>query len=262
MTYEGENNVLIQQTGKYLIDHLQKKLAGKPISSPLNTVQFLNDLESFQTAKCSATSEQDFYNPSVYLHAFQVRVACLLLASGMKLQEEVAKNQDLFFAWNQSQVFHVHSTAKAYIELLCLQISIERIQQIQVIFSSSYISTQNHHQDQSIKSVLLNLCHLFALSRMEADLGTFRENDYLNCQQTKWIRNAILHLCDILKKEMVSLVDAVAPPDQILGSALGYSDGYVYKHLWNAAITSKAAFERPSWWHHIKAGSIPGSRKS
>jgi acyl-CoA oxidase len=34
-TWEGENNVLIQQTTKYVLDNFQKALQGKEIKSPL-----------------------------------------------------------------------------------------------------------------------------------------------------------------------------------------------------------------------------------
>lgn len=112
----------------------------------------------------------------------------------------------------------------------------------------------------SLKNVLLSLCHLFALSRMEVDLANFRENDYVNSSQTQYLKSAILSLCNLLKKDIVSLVDAMAPPDSILYSSLGASDGYVYKHLWNHAITGKENLERASWWSLIQQGSQPRSR--
>lgn len=44
-------------------------------------------------------------------------------------------------------------------------------------------------------------------------------------QPAQHIREAILSLCRELKPEAVSLVDAVAPPDFILNSPIGKSDG-------------------------------------
>jgi hypothetical protein len=39
-TWEGENNVLIQQTTKYILQNLQKSMKGKEVKSPL--LKFFN----------------------------------------------------------------------------------------------------------------------------------------------------------------------------------------------------------------------------
>jgi acyl-CoA oxidase len=41
-TWEGENNVLIQQTTKYVMDNLRAAMMGKPIKSPL--LQFFSNV--------------------------------------------------------------------------------------------------------------------------------------------------------------------------------------------------------------------------
>lgn len=41
------------------------------------------------------------------------------------------------------------------------------------------------------------------------------------------LREAILQLCSQLKPESVALADVIAPPDFVLNSALGRSDGQV-----------------------------------
>lgn len=43
------------------------------------------------------------------------------------------------------------------------------------------------------------------------------------------IKEEIVNLCSILKDDAVALVDVLAPPDFILNSALGMSDGRVSK---------------------------------
>ncbi len=41
-TWEGENNVLIQQTTKYILQNLQKGMKGKEVRSPL--LKFFNEV--------------------------------------------------------------------------------------------------------------------------------------------------------------------------------------------------------------------------
>lgn len=43
------------------------------------------------------------------------------------------------------------------------------------------------------------------------------------------IRNSIIRLCDDLKNDAVALVDAIAPPDFVLNSAIGRADGEVMR---------------------------------
>lgn len=82
-----------------------------------------------------------------------------------------------------------------------------------------------------------------ALSRIEADLGNFRNDDFISSAQAKLVKNAVLKLCQEVKKNAIAFVDAVAPPDAILCSPIGKSDGEVYKNLYNAIITAPGAFE-------------------
>jgi acyl-CoA oxidase len=65
------------------------------------------------------------------------------------------------------------------------------------------------------------------------------------------IRDGILDLFSKLKPEAVALVDVLAPPDFVLNSVLGKSDGKVYQNLQAALFQSPKTFERPLWWRDI-----------
>lgn len=65
------------------------------------------------------------------------------------------------------------------------------------------------------------------------------------------IRDGVLSLCSSLKPEAVSLVDALAPPDFVLNSALGQSDGQIYKNIQASIFQAPGALARPSWWQEI-----------
>jgi len=88
------------------------------------------------------------------------------------------------------------------------------------------------------------------------------------------LRECIIKLCKDLKPEAVALVDALAPPDFILNSVLGASNGdvsigyfeiisrfripnlffcfgQVYKNLQASLFSNPGVFERPSWWEEV-----------
>jgi acyl-CoA oxidase len=58
------------------------------------------------------------------------------------------------------------------------------------------------------------------------------------------IKDTIIELCKEMKNDAIGLVDAMAPPDYVINSALGESNGLVYKNLYNSMIQSNGAFER------------------
>lgn len=43
-----------------------------------------------------------------------------------------------------------------------------------------------------------------------------------------YIREEMRKLCDELKHETIGVVDAIAPPDELLGAPIGASDGDIY----------------------------------
>ena len=58
------------------------------------------------------------------------------------------------------------------------------------------------------------------------------------------IRETTLELCGEMKNDAIALVDAMAPPDYVLNSALGDSTGNAYKKLYNSMIQSEGSMQR------------------
>jgi hypothetical protein len=76
---------------------------------------------------------------------------------------------------------------------------------------------------------------LFALVQLERDMVYLRENDFISSESCDLIRNEILELNNNLKDHAVTICDAISPPDEVLGSPLGHSDGKVieFKIIFN-----------------------------
>lgn len=79
-----------------------------------------------------------------------------------------------------------------------------------------------------IKLILTQLVSLYGLWSLEKHLSTLYKGGYINGEKPAiLIQETILKLCKNIKDDAVSLVDVIAPPDCVLNSVLGNSDGLV-----------------------------------
>ncbi|XP_041638400.1 peroxisomal acyl-coenzyme A oxidase 3 [Cheilinus undulatus] len=104
-TYEGDNNVLLQQTSNYLLSWLHaKQHDGVKIESPLHTVDFLDDYHRILQNKFTAATLDECMEPSVSVSAYRWLVCFLLVESQKRLQQQRDAGLDDFEARNNSQV--------------------------------------------------------------------------------------------------------------------------------------------------------------
>eukprot|EP01114_Cavostelium_apophysatum_P005224 TRINITY_DN1598_c0_g1_i4.p1 TRINITY_DN1598_c0_g1~~TRINITY_DN1598_c0_g1_i4.p1 ORF type:complete len:722 (-),score=135.85 TRINITY_DN1598_c0_g1_i4:45-2210(-) len=246
LTYEGDNFVLIQQTSRYLIDQYQRKLSGKRMNDPLNTVAPWLD-ENLLESKSAATSTADFFNSDVYLRTMLYRIALSVHNAAQVLQESLGEGKSSFEAWNDVQVFYLHNAAKAYIEWIIVR---------------HFVRTIENLESAPIKTALKDLAALLALTRIENDLSNCRENEHLSAAQVQLLRRAILELCKKVKVNAVALVDAIAPPDELLFSPIGKSNGNPYVNFLSNVMGNSECFERAPWWELMQTPTVRGSRRN
>nr|XP_003224212.1 PREDICTED: peroxisomal acyl-coenzyme A oxidase 3 [Anolis carolinensis] len=235
-TYEGDNNVILQQTSNYLLGWMNGRQQDKgPIASPLGSVNFLEDYDRILCQKFIVSDVQDCMDPSVPLRAFKWLVCYLLRESIQKLRNLEKAGYSEFEARNQSQVFHCRSLAIAFIEHVVLQ--------------RYYDYVHSSKTPASLQPVLKQICSLYGLWSLNKHMAVLYQGGYVSGENAgRFVQDAILELCSKLKQEAVALVDVIAPPDFILNSPIGKVDGELYKNLWSSVLQGKKVLERPSWW--------------
>lgn len=62
-TYDGENNILIQQTSNWLLKQWTKAINGRSIASPLGTIDFFVDTRQILNVKFSQNTVKDTLKP-------------------------------------------------------------------------------------------------------------------------------------------------------------------------------------------------------
>ncbi|XP_062300295.1 peroxisomal acyl-coenzyme A oxidase 3 [Scomber scombrus] len=235
-TYEGDNNVLLQQTSNYLLSWLHAKHHdGVRIESPLHTVDFLDDMHKILGSKFTATTMEQCMDPAVSLAAYKWLVCFLLEESHNRLKQQRALGKDEFEARNNSQVYYCRSLAMAYIEHNCLQ--------------RFYELTTAQDTPAGLRPVLSKLCALYGLWSLSNHMATLYQGGYMSGRKpAEMFQMAILSLCSQMKDDAVALVDVFAPTDFILNSPIGNADGQLYKNLWSTVMQGNQVLERPSWW--------------
>uniref|UniRef100_A0A3B4FVY4 Acyl-coenzyme A oxidase n=1 Tax=Pundamilia nyererei TaxID=303518 RepID=A0A3B4FVY4_9CICH len=235
-TYEGDNNVLLQQTSSYLLSWLHaKQRDGVRIESPFHTVDFLEESQEILKSRFTALTVDDCVDSAVPLAAYKWLVCFLLEESQKKLEQERASGNDDFEARNNCQVYYCRSLAMAYIEHTCLQ----RFHEL----------TTNQDTPAGLRPVLRKLCALYGLWSLSSHMATLYQGSYWSGRKpAELVQMAILTLCSQLKDDAVALVDVLAPTDFILNSPIGCADGQIYNHLWSTVMQGSKVLERPSWW--------------
>ncbi|GAB6023201.1 acyl-Coenzyme A oxidase, variant 2 [Chamberlinius hualienensis] len=214
MTYEGEFNVLLQQASNYLIYLYKTVKTGTTITSPFGYLEFFNDIQTILKSSLTALKSEDVMSVETILNAYKWLICYLARESEQKIAEQLGRGNDAFTAKNNSQVFYLHNLALAFGEY--------------IVFKR--FSELSHHPSlpSEIAMVLRRLGALFGLNSLEKHLVTLYEGSYISGPNVpKFVHWAILKLCEDLKNDAVSLVDVFAPPDAILNSPLGASDGHV-----------------------------------
>ncbi|XP_068443753.1 peroxisomal acyl-coenzyme A oxidase 3 isoform X2 [Clinocottus analis] len=103
-TYEGDNNVLLQQTSNYLLSWLDAKRSdGVRIESPFHSVDFLDDFHKILETKFTSNTMEECMDSAVPVAAYKWLVCFLLEESQRRLEQQRASGKDDFEARNNSQ---------------------------------------------------------------------------------------------------------------------------------------------------------------
>jgi acyl-CoA oxidase len=113
-----------------------------------------------------------------------------------------------------------------------------------------FLQTIEKLQNSPEKNVLVKTLSLFGANLILTKYSSILCEGGFN-PDTRALENGILNLLSELKTEAVTLVDAIAPPDWIINSPLGMSDGNFYKHLQSFIYQTPETFTRPNWWREI-----------
>ena len=126
VTWEGDNNVLIQQTSRFLLESYRHLTKGKKI--PYQSLEFLD--VNFQPTKCNLKNKKELIKTENIIKFYEYKLNQLMSLSMKALHDNMGKFPDIFDAWNHTQVFYLRNAAIAYGELFVLKESFKSIKKV------------------------------------------------------------------------------------------------------------------------------------
>lgn len=140
---------------------------------------------------------------------------CWLLHSTSQQMSGAKQNgTNGFKARNDAQVYRARDLSRAFAEYYALQCFTIRI--------------NSPDTSAELRPVLQKIHLLYGLWCIDKHLGTFYHGNFTSGPAfADLIRGELLQRCKELKEDAVVIADSLAPPDWILNSVLGKSDGNV-----------------------------------
>ncbi|KAB0790565.1 hypothetical protein PPYR_15037 [Photinus pyralis] len=237
-TYEGDNNVLIQQTANWLLKLWSLMLKGQVPKCSLAAISFLdrNILES----KFNSTTIQEFTNVNNLQQVYRWLVAYLLKKTHDR-QQRLLKGDNLgsFWAKNENQIYHCKSLAFAFIENCAIQTMDTKVQEV---------------HDERTRNVLNKLLSLYAVWNLHKYVHLFYEGRYANGPTFgQYVEDSTLMLCKELQSDQSALVNVIALPDVLELSILGHPEGQIYDRMESALLQYACVFSEPNWGMEISS---------
>lgn len=244
VSYEGDNNVLVQQTSNWLLRQWVSVLKTGTVQSPLGTCSFLIKHGEILSSKLQLTKVEDVKNLDFIMDCYRWLITYLLQITHEKRTRVFEATQCKFTARNNSQVYAAAVLSKAYGEYVALSYYQARISQPKI--------------KKDLKFVLVTIGLLYGLSTLDKHLVYLYQGRYDNNQPlAQLVKDAILDLCGVIKDFAVPLVDSLAPSDFVLNSILGRADGKLYESIQAEFFNNPNAMSRPKWWREIKVDNVP-----
>jgi acyl-CoA oxidase len=170
-------------------------------------VQFLGDA-------VTGDDDSDVLDREYQLELFRWREGHITAGVAQRFKRGLDDDYDAFEVFRAVQD-HAGNAARAHMATVLLEAFDEAI---------------NKCEDETVKSALTRLCDLYALSDIESDRGFFQEHGRLSGNRCKAITREVNRLCNEVRGQAATLVDAFGIPDEVLAAPIAMAD--------RAAVTS------------------------
>jgi acyl-CoA oxidase len=223
LTYEGDNTVLIQQVGAYLMKQFAKQFQGNVIT---DTLKFLRKKMGVYVKRRNfvvtrLASRKHLLQSEFHQQVFEYRTASLLQECVQVYNANKKKVGD-FYSWEASVPTMVR-LGRAFVE----QFTLERL-----IAKINAIPDKDHND---LYKVMKLVADVYALSIIDRNIGDF--TDVVKSNKSHAISRLLEELCVEMRQYALLLVDGFAFPDFIVDAPIGFSTDKYEDKIFEYALT-------------------------
>ena len=158
------------------------------------------------------------------------------------------KANDPFEVWNDAQVFGIQELALAYGDY------------ISFLFDANLLKKMENRETKDFrqfkpgtKEAIMLLFRLSTLHKIQKDLASWYENDYLTPDHGEMARDEIKAILPQFKRFAINLTDCMSPEDEENDSMIAPEDGDLYKSIQQRIYSVPGVFERIGSWKELIA---------
>ncbi|TMW65984.1 hypothetical protein Poli38472_003749 [Pythium oligandrum] len=222
VTFEGDNTVMAQQTGSYVLKAVDAMKNGQKLSG---AVRYLVDVHD---KHWGVESEAGVLNLSKLRAALRFYAAHQVLSFAETMARASKKFGARDEAWNHCQVDAIE-TARVHVFYSVATRFIDEIEHLQQ-------TAQADPKHAALTPALTAMCQLFVLYEFDrSGCAFFLRHAYMTPRECSWIRSQMLALCARVRQDAVPLVDAFNLRDHVLNSSIGRFDGNIYQNILEVA---------------------------
>lgn len=231
VTWEGDNNVLIQQACKFVLKAVQKHAKGLPIS--YQCLSYLAE-DSLDDLKFEFSQPKEYASIEVLTQLMKLRAKRAAGDAAAYLMQEVSSGTDKFTAWNKSMPFEMEMCGKLFGELYIYNEALNCIHAC---------------KDPENQKFLFKLLSIFAISRVKEHYIVIA--DSVSKEQIKLMNELLLQLYEEIKYDAVLCFDGLLMDDEIVRSPFGSKHGNMYEQFLSKILTQRDNFGKSPHWKEI-----------
>lgn len=236
-TAEGANNVILQQTARYLLGQCQKIIQG----DSLDTIcEYLSEHFPAEGKKQPVASNFKSLN-EIIINAFQRRTAVFLSLVANKFQKLMGEGLSLETVWNEKTQQQFIKVSEYFGETFMIT------EAFNVLSSTSLI-------DDNSKEVIEKCLQIYAIYTILDELNSFLYTDFFTENDVENLRKSFREELQQIRKNAIGIVDGFGYKDEELLSVLGSYDGEVYQKMMD--VVRKNPWNKknvlPGYFEYIK----------